>query len=84
MNNDFPEPPSPLTAGELQRRAVAGSTWTAVHTVVSLPIAFVANAIVARSLGVSSYGHLAFLTAAHRPGLRTREFRLQHGTHPGR
>jgi O-antigen/teichoic acid export membrane protein len=53
-----------LSAGELQRRAVSGSTWTALHTVVSLPIAFVANAIVARSLGVSSYGHLAFLTTA--------------------
>jgi O-antigen/teichoic acid export membrane protein len=53
-----------LSAAELQRRAVAGSTWTAVHTVVSLPVAFVANAIVARSLGVSSYGDLAFLTAA--------------------
>ena len=64
MSNEFPEPASPLTAGELQRRAVAGSTWTALHTVVSLPIAFIANAIVARTLGVSSYGHLAFLTAA--------------------
>jgi O-antigen/teichoic acid export membrane protein len=43
---------------------VTGSTWTALHTVVSLPVAFIANAIIARSLGVSSYGHLAFLTAA--------------------
>jgi O-antigen/teichoic acid export membrane protein len=34
-----------------------------MHLAVSLPAAFVANAIVARSLGVSSYGHLAFLTA---------------------
>jgi O-antigen/teichoic acid export membrane protein len=56
--------PAPLPAAELQRRAVSGSTWTAIATFVSLPIAFVANAIVARSLGVSSYGHLAFLTAA--------------------
>jgi O-antigen/teichoic acid export membrane protein len=64
MSNGLPESPTPLSAGELQRRAVAGSTWTALHTVVSLPVAFIANAIVARSLGVSSYGHLAFLTAA--------------------
>jgi O-antigen/teichoic acid export membrane protein len=53
-----------LSPGEIQRRAVGGSAWTAIHTVVSLPIAFVANAIVARSLGVASYGDLAFLTAA--------------------
>ena len=63
MNNGRPESTTLLSAGELQRRAVAGSTWTALHLVVSLPVAFVANAIVARSLGVSSYGHLAFLTA---------------------
>jgi O-antigen/teichoic acid export membrane protein len=54
----------PLPAAEIQRRAISGSSWTVLHTLVSLPIAFVANAIVARSLGVSSYGHLAFLTAA--------------------
>src|ERR1700693_2463743 len=53
-----------LSAPDLQRRAIAGSMWTAVHTVVTLPVAFVANAILARSLGVSSYGHLAFLSAA--------------------
>src|SRR6266480_2338283 len=54
----------PLPAAEIQRRAISGSSWTVLHILVSLPIAFVANAIVARSLGVSSYGHLAFLTAA--------------------
>jgi O-antigen/teichoic acid export membrane protein len=54
----------PLPAAELQRRAISGSTWTALHAFVSLPVAFVANAIVARTLGVSNYGHLAFLTAA--------------------
>lgn len=52
-----------LSAGELQRRAISGSAWTAVNVVVTVPVAFVANAIVARSLGVGSYGHLAFLTA---------------------
>jgi O-antigen/teichoic acid export membrane protein len=53
-----------LSAAELQRRAISGSAWTAMGMFVSLPVAFVANAVVARSLGVSSYGHLAFLTAA--------------------
>src|SRR2546430_16905919 len=62
---DLPdENPERLPASELQRRAISGSSWTVIHTVVSLPLAFVANAIVARSLGVSSYGHLAFLSAA--------------------
>jgi O-antigen/teichoic acid export membrane protein len=53
-----------LPAAELQRRAISGSAWTVIHTFVSVPVAFAANAIVARSLGVSSYGHLAFLTAS--------------------
>jgi O-antigen/teichoic acid export membrane protein len=58
-----PDTPEPIPAAELQRRAITGSSWTAIHVVVSLPVAFVANAVVARSLGVSSYGHLAFLAA---------------------
>jgi O-antigen/teichoic acid export membrane protein len=53
-----------IPAAELQRRAISGSAWTVVHTLVSVPVAFAANAVVARSLGVSSYGHLAFLTAS--------------------
>src|SRR5919201_4462146 len=53
-----------LPAAELQRRAISGSAWTVIHTLVSVPVAFAANAVVARSLGVSSYGHLAFLTAS--------------------
>lgn len=48
---------------ELQRLAVSGSLWTATHVLISLPVAFAANAIVARILGVSDYGRLAFLTA---------------------
>jgi O-antigen/teichoic acid export membrane protein len=51
-----------LPPAELQRRAITGSVWTAIHVLVYLPVAFVANAFVARSLGVSDYGHLAFLT----------------------
>ena len=38
-----------------------GATWTLIHVVVSLPVAFVANLLVARQLGVESYGRLAFL-----------------------
>jgi O-antigen/teichoic acid export membrane protein len=63
-----------LSPGELQRRAVGGSTWTALHTLVSLPIAFVANAIVARRIGVSGYGDLAFLTAIFTLGFAVANF----------
>lgn len=52
-----------IDRAQLQRRAVSGSLWTALHIVVSLPVAFVANAVVARVLGVAEYGRLAFLTA---------------------
>ena len=45
----------------LQDRAMRGATWTLIHVVVSLPVAFVANLLVARQLGVESYGRLAFL-----------------------
>ena len=54
----------PVLRGELQRRAIAGSFWTAVHTLVSVPLAFVVNAVVARVLGPAEYGGLAFLTLA--------------------
>lgn len=57
-------PPSTLSASDLQGRAVRGSVWTAVHTVVSVPLAFLANAVVARVLGPADYGTLAFLTFA--------------------
>ncbi|WP_325453211.1 lipopolysaccharide biosynthesis protein [Humibacter sp.] len=53
----------PLSARELQHRAISGSLWTALHVVVSVPIAFVANAVIARTLGVTKYGGLAFVTA---------------------
>ena len=48
---------------QLQDGAIRGATWTAIHTVVSLPVAFLANLVVARVLGVADYGRLAFLTA---------------------
>jgi O-antigen/teichoic acid export membrane protein len=51
-----------LSAAELQRAAARGSLWTLAHTVVGIPIAFVANTVVARSLGAANYGHLALIT----------------------
>jgi O-antigen/teichoic acid export membrane protein len=52
-----------LDRAGLQDSAVRGATWTVVHTLVSLPVAFVVNLIVARVLGVADYGRLAFLTS---------------------
>src|SRR5437588_10920042 len=49
-----------LAPAEIQRRAVAGSVWTALHSLLSVPLAFVANAVVARALGPAAYGSLAF------------------------
>lgn len=51
-----------LTAGTLERHAVHGALWTAMHTMTSMPLAFAANAIVARVLGAADYGQLAVLT----------------------
>ena len=61
-------PPSPVgddvsARRQLQDGAIRGATWTVIHTLVSLPVAFLANLIVARVLGVVDYGRLAFLTA---------------------
>lgn len=50
-----------LDARQLQRRALHGASWTMVHTVTSVPIAFVVNLLLARRLGVTDYGRLAFL-----------------------
>lgn len=71
-------PPTPAEAGvhlptgvetslsrpEIQRRAVSGALWTAIHATTSVPVAFAANAVVARLLGVASYGKLALLALA--------------------
>ena len=48
----------------LQELAIRGSLWTVLHTILSMPIAFVANVVVARVLGPGGYGSLALLTAA--------------------
>ncbi len=45
----------------LQDRAMRGASWTLIHVIVSLPVAFAANLVVARILGVEGYGRLAFL-----------------------
>lgn len=51
-----------LAGGELQDRAVRGAAWTMLHTVVSVPIAFAVNLLLARVLAPEGYGRLAFLT----------------------
>ena len=70
MDRDTPPiTPSPTPEGQgkfdrahLQHDAVRGASWTMIHTAVSLPIAFLANLVLARLLGVADYGRLAFLT----------------------
>ena len=54
--------PVRLDRGSLQRRAIAGASWTLLNTVVSLPLAFLVNIAVAHFLGVVSYGRLATLS----------------------
>src|SRR5690606_27672460 len=53
---------SPLSRSILQGRAASGVLWTGVHTLISLPVAFLVNLLLARVLGVVSYGRLAVLT----------------------
>lgn len=43
----------------LQTDAVGGSFWIAVQTILGLPLAAVANAVVAHRLGAGAYGKLA-------------------------
>lgn len=54
--------PTGLGRAELQSRAVSGAMWTLLHVMVSLPLAFVVNIVLARVLGVADYGRLAYLT----------------------
>lgn len=51
-----------LSRSILQGRAAKGVLWTGVHTLVSLPVAFLVNLVLARVLGAASYGRLAVLT----------------------
>lgn len=52
-----------LDRATLQGRAVRGALWTLVHVLVSVPVAFVTNVVIARLLGTADYGRLAFLSA---------------------
>lgn len=54
-----------VTPAELQTAAVKGSIWTSLHATVSLPLAVVANILVARALGPVDFGFLATLIAAY-------------------
>lgn len=47
----------------LQARAIKGVSWTMIHTMVSVPVAFVVNVLIARILGVVDYGRLAYLSS---------------------
>lgn len=60
--------PIRLDRAELQRRVVRGTAWTVVNTVVSVPVAFLANLVIARALGVADYGTLALLMATLEVG----------------
>lgn len=62
MTDPTPEVPPSVDRAVLQDRALRGASWTMIHTVVSLPVAFAANLVLARILGVEDYGRLAFLT----------------------
>lgn len=53
---------SKLDRAGLQSRAIRGTAWTAIHTFVSLPVAFLVNLLLARVLGVVDYGRLTYLT----------------------
>lgn len=52
-----------LSRSDLQRSAIQGASWTMVHTIVSVPLAFGVNIVIARVLGKIDYGRLAFLSS---------------------
>lgn len=60
----MPEPTggSSLDRGQLQDRAVQGAAWTMLHTVISVPTAFLVNLLLARVLEPAGFGRLALLT----------------------
>jgi len=75
--DDEAGPPSEPSLGigreELQRRAVSGSVWTAVHTVFSTPVNFAANLVIARVLGPTGYGIVAIYSLAYVLGATASE-----------
>lgn len=55
--------PDPGPANQVVGRGlIRGAAWTVVHVMLSVPVAFVVNVVVARRLGVVDYGELAVLT----------------------
>lgn len=58
-----PDATAPVDRAGLQDGAVRGAAWTVIHTLISLPLAFLVNLVVARALGISDYGRLAFLSS---------------------
>lgn len=52
---------SGLSPRELQRRAMRGVAWSSISSMVSLPLAIVASAVVARSLGPQEFARFAYL-----------------------
>jgi O-antigen/teichoic acid export membrane protein len=68
-----------LTARELQLSASRGSLWTMAHTVLAIPIAFIANALVARILGPAEYGSLAVLTLVMSLAVQSSNFGVSDG-----
>ncbi|WP_165699992.1 oligosaccharide flippase family protein [Ornithinimicrobium ciconiae] len=59
---DVPPSGVPLDRRGLQNRAASGALWTIIHVLVSLPLAFGVNIMLARVLGLADYGRLAYLT----------------------
>ncbi len=62
MADPVPPEQSALGRGELQEKAIRGAAWTLLHTLVSVPLAFAVNLVVARVLGVADFGRLAYLS----------------------
>jgi O-antigen/teichoic acid export membrane protein len=58
---------------EIRQRAFSGTLWTAVHAVVSTPVNFVANLVVARAVGVTGYGLIAIYAVALSLGTKVAE-----------
>ena len=59
---DLPDQFAGLGPGQLQRRAARGAAWTATSALISVPLAFVANLLVARLIGPAAYGEVAVLS----------------------
>lgn len=53
---------SGLAPRELQSRALRGATWSAVSSVLALPLAILVSVVVARTLGPQGYARFAYLT----------------------